>query len=654
MGRNRTAPLIFMTPNYDMRHIYTIIAGLISLSIGIVAALYWPGLSGPLLLDDRPNLIPAQIDQFALNDLRAAALSNGSSLLGRPISALTFGMNSAASGMDTWMLKATNLALHIIVALLLFWFIGLLLEQFSEQNHSSKKISWFFAAAVTWIWSIHPLQVSTVLYIVQRMTILSALFSLAALITFLKARHALCSNKRSGSILLWTATPIFIILAILSKENGILVLPIIILIETLIIKKQDSAPRPVRLFLALIVLGPLVLACGYIVTHLQTIFGDYAYRPFTLSQRLLTESTALAFYLHLILLPDPGMMSLFHDDFPIVRAADMTVLFSVALHLIGIMTAITLRRRQPIIALGIIWFYVWHLLESTIIPLELVYEHRNYLASAGLFIAILDILRQTARSVASSKALVFFLCGFVLLCGFQTWNRSSIWGNEELFTVSTVNQQPQSPRAQVQAINILMRTGDMESTRAGVRRLIEIAPDEAGPWIQLVFTYCTEHQLPSDILEATKTALSNERITPFTLETMKAIQDAYFNGKCPAAPIETLLELTERLVSHEKNPYPFQSHYLHARFLAETNQINTTRLHFRAAFETAMPLASRIVALLSLANFEIDKNLYEEAHATVNELRNLSRNPALRIDEPVAILELELAYRLDRSGLIVK
>src|SRR5690606_30370486 len=102
--------------------------------------------------------------------------------------------------------------------LLLFWLILLILETEQPRSRTNRLLALFVAT----VWLLHPLLSSTVLYVVQRMTQLSALFTLLALISYITARRTLPTQHRKGLLLLFVLTPLLTLAAFLSKENGAL------------------------------------------------------------------------------------------------------------------------------------------------------------------------------------------------------------------------------------------------------------------------------------------------------------------------------------------------------------------------------------------------------------------------------------------------
>ena len=83
------------------------------------------------------------------------------------------------------------------------------------------------------------------------------------------------------------------------------------------------------------------------------------------------------------MLPNLAEMGLHHDDFVISKTllSPWTTLPAIAGLLALAVGALVLRKKHPLITFGIVFFFVAHALESTIIPLEIAFEHRNYLPS---------------------------------------------------------------------------------------------------------------------------------------------------------------------------------------------------------------------------------------------------------------------------------
>ena len=229
------------------------------------------------------------------------------------------------------------------------------------------------------IWMVHPLQVSTVLYSVQRMAQLSALFMVLALLVCLRLVQDRDETLTRGRALLaaagfWMLT----LLAVLSKENGILA-PVLLLAIWLslpvVTRRMFTADNARRILFALT--GWLPVAAGAVLALflLNWIAAGYASREFTLVERVLTQPYVLAQYLQSILVPDYRHMGLYLDDIPVRGAADYLAWLLLSVTLALPVLALALRHRAPVLCFAVLWFYACHTLESTIIPLEMAFEH---------------------------------------------------------------------------------------------------------------------------------------------------------------------------------------------------------------------------------------------------------------------------------------
>ena len=167
-----------------MRKFYLISLALITI-FSFTLFLYWPGLFGDYIFDDPANILDNQkiaITSLDLNSLKTAWYSGDAGPLGRPISMLSFALNHYFTGFEPFYFKLTNLFIHLINGLLVFI---ISLKLFQWLSHQYQRISFestsYLACLVSLIWLIHPLNLTSVLYVVQRMTSLSTLFGLFAL-----------------------------------------------------------------------------------------------------------------------------------------------------------------------------------------------------------------------------------------------------------------------------------------------------------------------------------------------------------------------------------------------------------------------------------------------------------------------------------------
>jgi hypothetical protein len=425
---------------------------LVTLSGLLTLAAYTLGLPGGFVYDDLPNLVDnPRMAVNSLADLWPAVTTGTSGPTGRPVSLLTFGLNHLlAGGHAPLHYKLTNLALHLLTGGLLY----LLLIRFARAADTAPRPDHAFLTArgvaglAAALWLLSPLHVSTVLYTVQRMTLLAALFTVAGLLCYAHGRDRMLAG-RSGWPWIGATVLLFWPLATASKENGALLLPLALAVEWLVYRWRGTAGQRRALglgFALLLVPGGVVLAA--LISDPSWLISGYDLRPFTLGERLLTETRALWFYIGLTLLPDIGAMGLFHDDFPLstgLLTPPSTLVALLGLALLATLVFV-LRRKAPLTALGLAIFLIGHALESTVLPLLLVFEHRNYLPAAGLLLVVADGFNRLATRWPSPlyKALPLLL---LVGLGAATALRASQWGDPLTMLEWEVTHHPTSALA---------------------------------------------------------------------------------------------------------------------------------------------------------------------------------------------------------------
>src|SRR3989344_6729863 len=238
--RNTQQATYGMLSNSPQRILLTSVICLLLVLWGIV---YLPGISGPWIFDDYGNLLHntyVRVESLNAQYLHRAAYSLEAGPLSRPISMLSFALNYYFAGgfSHTTPFKLTNLAIHVINGLLIFWLSRLIFERLAQINPGSFRqldrnafTGTLLAGALALLWLIHPIQITTVLYVVQRMTALSALFTLLALIFYLKGRLRLISGWSNGIWLIIPGLIGFGSLGMLSKENAALLPVFVLLLE---------------------------------------------------------------------------------------------------------------------------------------------------------------------------------------------------------------------------------------------------------------------------------------------------------------------------------------------------------------------------------------------------------------------------------------
>lgn len=471
-----------------------VVAGLILLMVAWWV--YQPGINGPLLLDDWPNL--SVLENAPVNDwngFRSFVFGNASGPAGRPVSMLSFLLDGRSWPIDVASSKQTNILIHLLCALSL---LALALCVFRSLGLKPSRIYLLAFLSVS-IWVLHPLNVSTVLYLIQRMTQLVTLFSMLALICFFVGRVLVIQNVAKGMSLLLLALFPFGLLAVLAKENGVLLLASFVIIEWTLFQKLETNKAYAQWFRFGVVLPLCLLAIYLAATSLSSIEG-YDFRSFSLLERLLTEPRILIHYLSNIFFPLIGNFGLYHDDIVVSTTLwrPLTTILSLACVLILLVLSVRMRIKEPMFSFAVLWFFVWHFLESSYLPLELYFEHRNYLPMIGPILAGTYYLMR-AVDLVSWKYFPRFMIAWaligVLFLSSLTFQLTRLWGGSGALISHWAEQHPQSIRAQSDLAVILADIGGARQGLTRLQSLLEFYPKDISLHLQ-IFNYSCSNNLP--------------------------------------------------------------------------------------------------------------------------------------------------------------
>jgi Flp pilus assembly protein TadD len=422
----------------------------------MVGAVYLPGLPGDFMFDDFSS-ISGNAD-ILVTQLNTAALMHAmlSAPLGgflRPLSMLSFILDAHFFGLAPGAFKLTNILLHLATGAVLWCVAREILRALNGTGHLEPQecaIAWLSLAA-TAIWLVHPLNLTAVLYVVQRETILAAFFTAAAIWSYLAGRRRQRAGG-DGRVLIWCITPLMTLLGMLCKESAALVPFYLLIIEFVLLnfEGKEGRSREIQWFFAIFLLMPVAAVCALLAIRPGFLLAAYVNRDFTMYERLLSECRILMDYLRWTLLPDLRQLALFHDDIGpsrgLLRPPTTLVCLLALSALFG--AALWLRRRAPLISLGILWFFAGHLLESTFLPLELTFEHRNYLPIFGLILGCVASFHTAAQKFGYKHGTTILVIVTTLLFASVTAVRAMDWHNELSFAQSEATHHPDSPRAQ--------------------------------------------------------------------------------------------------------------------------------------------------------------------------------------------------------------
>lgn len=434
-----------------------------SLIVALLAALLFvPGLPGEFVFDDFPNIVnnsDIQISRMsiaALLDVIAAKQVSGSM---RGLPTLTFALDFwRAGGADPGAFKATNVLIHAITACLLAWFFRRLL---SASDVSDRRAVWI-APALALAWAVHPLQVSSVLYTVQRLQALGTLFLVLALLCYLHARQCQIGGRQGRRSMLLAA--LWWAVALNCKEDAVLLPAYTFFLELVVLRFAAADKHLAKVLRQGYFVAAFVGVSAYLFFVVPTYWswGAYPGRDFSTVERLLTQARLLCMYIWQIVLPLPENMPFYYDWVRPSRGLlhPWTTLPAILLIVALLFWGWRLRNRRPLFTLGVFVFFSAHFIASNVVGLELAYEHRNHFALIGAVLAIGSLLAHAGDRLRLSFAANVAVCAaFLVVLGAGTIMRAHEWRSTLSLAQASTVAAPQSSRAWVQLCSSLFKAG---------------------------------------------------------------------------------------------------------------------------------------------------------------------------------------------------
>jgi tetratricopeptide (TPR) repeat protein len=614
---------------------------LLALVVALSALIFMPGVSGPYVFDDYSNLLVnsyLRIRSLDIDSLRLASYSLASGPLHRPIAMASFAINYyfAGSFSPSVPYKLTNIILHAVNGILIFLFIRLVLARIAHVYYRSQHVAGavdtphaptLLAGAIALLWVIHPIQLTSVLYVVQRMTELAALFTLLGLICYLSGRKTMLAGKKTGVWLAGAGPLGFGCLGIYSKETALLLPVFILILEYILFVDELPWRRWQNLshFVRRLILGSaavMLVSLGAYVTHI--VLPLYQIRNFTLIERLMTEGRVLLIYIAQTLVPRIDQFALFHDDISISRSlispwTTAPALLSVA----GLLVAAVLwKKKYPLISLGILWFFGGHILESTVYPLEIMHEHRNYLPSLGVLMIVAGAVHLLTQRTAQHNWW-WILPGLALVFGGTTFLRAQQWSSSESLYFFEASHHPRSAGAQMGLAMLLMEKGGYDHGMQVYRRAAELNPDEPGILINLQMS-AARHDRPLNPADHEE-VLRRLRSKPLTATTGWAINNI---AGCIFDACKTLQPLMEEwlkaLIERQSIRSVDRSYYYHllGRTLIGQGKINDAVDAYRKSYELDPYYISPLV---ELADMYIQLGRMDYAKIIISEIQRANQ-----------------------------
>lgn len=490
-----------ISPHTPLIHIMLI------LLLGFIA--YSNTFHVPFQFDDEPVIVenpivrnlhyfvePSKAQQFT-------GLFEYPSFKKRYIGYLTFALNYKLHGLSLTGYHIVNLFIHICNSLLLYLLVILTFRTPALSTSHLQDHAYSVAAFTALLFVCHPMQTQAVTYIWQRVTSLASLFSVLSLVAYVQWRHSTSLMSSStvaprGSAgmkaLPWYGLSLLSsVLAMKTKETAFMLPVTITLYEFLFFKKGGIKRRMFCLFpllLTMLIIPLTLLDIGWPPGEFFDHVGEEIRGSTSLSRwhYLLAEFRVMVTYIRLIFLPVnqnldydyPRYFSLFET--PVL----MSLLFLVSLAGIGVFVLYRYRHtasHSRLISFGIFWFFIHLSLESSIIPLNnVIFEHRMYLPSAGIFLLISSGAFMAARAMkdrwkGAERTVFRALAVIVAVLTVLTFMRNSVWMDEVTLWLDVVSKSPNKPRGHNNLGNAYRKKNMLVKAEQHFMTALKIEPD---------------------------------------------------------------------------------------------------------------------------------------------------------------------------------
>jgi len=443
---------------------------------GLAFLIYSNTFGTPFVFDDRlhiPDNRHIRLTELNFKDITAAAVKSYDKH--RPVANVSFALNYYFHQYNVAGYHLTNIFIHILTAIFVWLLVKntLLAPSLRGKYRRAGPIAFFTAL----LWLAHPLQTQSVTYIVQRMNSMAAMFYVLSLLLYIKGRLAGQDAKKTWPWYLGCA--IAGLLALGSKQIAVTLPVFIFLYEWFFFQDLSRTwfRRRLPYFIAIVFILVLVGLVYLGPNPFETLNRPYARRHFTMVERLLTQFRVVIFYIGLLFYPHPARLNLDHD-FAISHSLinPPTTLLCLAVILGLIVLAVWLAKKESLFSFCILWFFGNLVIESSIIGLELVFEHRLYLPSVAVSLATVTLVW---RYIKQDWIRVTILCAATLFLCIWTYERNKVYGDAVTLWLDCVAKSPRKARPYSNLATVLDDSGRPAEAIAYFHKSLELEPDSA-------------------------------------------------------------------------------------------------------------------------------------------------------------------------------
>ncbi len=400
----------------------------------------------------------------------------------RPIAFITIALNHGLHQYDVFGYHLFNILIHVLTGFFLYLFLN---TTFSipviQARYQHTDLISFFAAL---IWLVHPIQTQSVTYIVQRANSLAAMFFI---LSFLFYVHGRLAEENKKQWIWFVASAVAWLLSLGCKQIGAILPLLVFLYEWYFFQdlKKEWLRKSLKYLLGISAFFILLflIYTGFNPWEKIQSLHDYAQHEFTILQRLLTQFRVVIYYISLIFFPLPARLNL---DYDFVLSQSLINPMSTLLSMVAIIGIIAfafyLAKNNRLISFCILWFFINHLIESSVLPLAIIFEHRNYLPSMMVcLIPVVLAYRYIKPDWLKAALLSLLVVGLAV----WTYQRNRVWENRVTLWTDVVKKSPNKARPH---FNLGAAYSEQERDDEAMplyQRALKINPNLAQPHINL-------------------------------------------------------------------------------------------------------------------------------------------------------------------------
>ena len=444
------------------------------------SAIYSNTLKVEFVFDDIPNIVNnpnLRISGITTDQLFPAVFRGRSHR--RPIANLSFALNDYFSGREPRSFHIVNMMIHLANGVLVY-FLSLQLFGFKSVGYRTFSTiratrTHICALLTALIFVVHPVQTQAVTYIVQRMTCLATLFCLLAVYLFILGRQATSKQARFAW---WIAALISWVLALGSKEFAVIIPVLLVAYEFYFFDSSNRHSLVKALTLGIVILATVIMI-GIVFlgsSPLGTLHDTYAFRDFNIFQRILTQFRVVNFYITLLLFPSPARLNLMHIiETSISPTAPWTTLLSITIVMAIVGITVHLAKHHHLYSFCLMWFLIGLVVESSVIPLEMIFEHRLYMPLFGP--ALLASVLVCQLFATSWPRTLFAVVGLSLVLGNAAWTRNVRWQDPVDLWTDVIVKSPSEARAWNNRGKVHLARKEQDEAIEDFTKAIELDPN---------------------------------------------------------------------------------------------------------------------------------------------------------------------------------